>query len=66
MGRPPGQWRQPTTALSWLPSAPESLPAFKAMKTPKEAESRRAQAEAGFRQLGATSLLERLMQDLGD
>lgn len=29
-----------------------------------EAEARRAQAEAGFRQLGATSLLERLQQDL--
>ena len=40
--------------------------AFKAMARVKEAESRRAQAEAGFRQLGATSLLERLIQDLGD
>jgi tetratricopeptide (TPR) repeat protein len=38
--------------------------AFKAMGRTQEAESRRAQAEAGFRRLGATSLLERLERDL--
>jgi hypothetical protein len=31
-----------------------------------EARGRREQAEAGFHQLGATSLLEKLRQDLRD
>jgi tetratricopeptide (TPR) repeat protein len=38
--------------------------ALQALGRTKDAETRRAQAEAGFRQLGATSLVERLEQDL--
>jgi hypothetical protein len=38
--------------------------ALRAMGRRDEAEARREQAESGFRQLGATSLLERLQQDL--
>jgi tetratricopeptide repeat protein len=38
--------------------------ALKAMGRSEQAEERRAQAEAEFRRLGATSLLERLEQDL--
>ena len=40
--------------------------AFKAMGKTDEAQDRRERAEAGFRQLGATSLLERLQHDLRD
>ncbi len=43
-----------------------SARALKASGRTEEAEDRRAQAEAGFRRLGATSLLERLVQDLRD
>jgi len=39
--------------------------ALKALGKAEQAEERRARAEAGFRQLGATSLLERLRQDFG-
>jgi hypothetical protein len=38
--------------------------ALKAMGRKQESEVRREQAEAGLRQMGATSLLERLQQDL--
>jgi tetratricopeptide (TPR) repeat protein len=38
--------------------------ALKAMGKAKDADARRTEAETGFRQLGATSLLERLEQDL--
>ena len=40
--------------------------ALKAMGKTDEAQDRRERAEAGFRQLGATSLLERLQHDLRD
>ena len=40
--------------------------ALKAMGKADEAEERRERAEAGFSQLGATSLLERLQQGLRD
>src|SRR3954468_13239117 len=40
--------------------------AFKAMGKMDEAQERRERAEAGFRQLGATSLLEKLQHDLRD
>jgi tetratricopeptide (TPR) repeat protein len=39
--------------------------ALKAMRRQEEAAARRSEAEAGFRQLGATTLLEQLERELG-
>jgi tetratricopeptide (TPR) repeat protein len=40
--------------------------AFKALGQPGESAAHRAEAEAGFRQLGATKLMEKLRRDLAD
>jgi hypothetical protein len=40
--------------------------ALRALERDDEAAGRQAEAEAGFRQLGATALLARLQQDLAD